>query len=626
MDTTVAAPSKTGSRPSRRFPRPVLYGGLVVVGVVLVCLVLLVGLRVSRPGALPGVHVGEVDVGGLRGPALTEMIAAAGREDDTITVVLGDERLHAIGAELGYAHDVAATEEAVLRRGRQWNPIAALTDHVRAFSERPLVVARVDGVNDEQLRAWVADAADTLSREPVEGTLEFDGAEITRVDPAPGYEVRADELESMLRDALLADGGQALEAPAERLEPDTSAEAVARVYVDAERALSGPLTLTRGEAALVLEPDALGGLLTVQRDGAELALVADADGLDALVDDDLRAEFERDPGDAGFTISGDTVEVVPAEDGFRFDAEVAAEQVVDVATGDGPREVELAGEAIEPGFTTADAEALNIVERVSSFTTHFEPGQSRVTNIQRMADLIDGVLIAPGETFSVNDFVGPRTRDKGFVEGGAIFQGEFVSAVGGGVSQFATTMYNAAYFGGYDIPEFQPHSYYISRYPAGREATLNYPDIDLRVHNSSPHGILVQTSYTGSSITVTFWGTQWVEVDSVSGNPRNHRAPQTEVRDNADLPAGTERVVQAGRQGFDITVTRILRFPDGEERREEVTTRYLAEPRIVERGTRAPPEAADEPAGDRDEEPAEPDGAEPDGDGDGEPANGANGS
>jgi vancomycin resistance protein YoaR len=158
----------------------------------------------------------------------------------------------------------------------------------------------------------------------------------------------------------------------------------------------------------------------------------------------------------------------------------------------------------------------------------------------------------------VNDHVGPRTVEKGFVPGGAIMDGEFVDQIGGGVSQFATTLYNAAYFGGYELVDYRAHSYYISRYPRGREATLNYPTIDLVVRNSSPYGMLIEATTTDDSVTVTIWGTDWVEVESVTGQPFNVQPGQV-------------------RNGFDVVDTRILRFPEGREEREERFTRYLPE-------------------------------------------------
>jgi vancomycin resistance protein YoaR len=146
---------------------------------------------------------------------------------------------------------------------------------------------------------------------------------------------------------------------------------------------------------------------------------------------------------------------------------------------------------------------------IASFTTNFTPGQSRVNNIQLMADMTQGVVLEPGERFSVNGHVGMRTRAKGFSSGGFINNGILEEAIGGGVSQYATTLFNAAFFGGLEIPEYQSHSLYISRYPYGREATLSFPKPDLVIENSTPHGVLIWPTYTDSSITVTLYSTPY---------------------------------------------------------------------------------------------------------------------
>lgn len=155
---------------------------------------------------------------------------------------------------------------------------------------------------------------------------------------------------------------------------------------------------------------------------------------------------------------------------------------------------------------------LGVVELIGSFTTEHPSGQSRVTNIQRMADLVRGQLIEPGESFSINDFVGRRTAANGFVEAGVIIYGVIRTDVGGGVSQFATTMFNAAYEAGLDIDDYTMHSIHFERYPKGREATLDYPSIDLQVTNPSAHNVLLWTRYTGSSITVEFYSTPFATV------------------------------------------------------------------------------------------------------------------
>jgi vancomycin resistance protein YoaR len=145
-----------------------------------------------------------------------------------------------------------------------------------------------------------------------------------------------------------------------------------------------------------------------------------------------------------------------------------------------------------------------------------------------MADLIRGVYILPGETFSVNEFVGPRTRDNGFVSAGAIRQGHMVQEVGGGVSQFVTTTFNAAYFAGLDFDEYRSHTIYFSRYPYGREATIGIPYPDLILNNTTDYPILVWNSYSGTSITVSLYSTKSIDVEEL-GQRRSSAGACTHV-------------------------------------------------------------------------------------------------
>jgi vancomycin resistance protein YoaR len=185
-----------------------------------------------------------------------------------------------------------------------------------------------------------------------------------------------------------------------------------------------------------------------------------------------------------------------------------------------------------------------VTQPVASFTTYHAAGESRVTNIHRIADLLRGTLIEPHGTFSVNRTIGPRTRAKGFVEAGVIEQGSFTTSVGGGISQFATTLFNAAFFGGLDFVEYQSHSIYISRYPYGREATLSYPAPDLELSNPTDHGVLIWPTYTGSSITVTLWSTPTVTVEQ-TGQSEEAAGNCTRVnteRTRTSLASGQRRV------------------------------------------------------------------------------------
>ncbi|MFP5326705.1 MAG: VanW family protein, partial [Acidimicrobiia bacterium] len=169
-----------------------------------------------------------------------------------------------------------------------------------------------------------------------------------------------------------------------------------------------------------------------------------------------------------------------------------------------------------------------IVEPIATFTTSHPAGQPRVQNIHRIADMLRGTVILPGETFSVNGTVGRRTKANGFVAAPVIEEGRFSEGVGGGISQFATTLFNAAFHGGLDFGEYQSHSIYISRYPYGREATLSYPHPDLQIKNTTPHGVLIWPEYTERTITVTLYSTRFATGEQ-TGQSESQRGNCTRV-------------------------------------------------------------------------------------------------
>ena len=222
------------------------------------------------------------------------------------------------------------------------------------------------------------------------------------------------------------------------------------------------------------------------------------------------ADVEGHPVNASFTLEGGVPSSDPTSPAWCA-APTAPPPRSSPPCRPAPRTVELELTEGPASFTAADAEAYGIKEPVGGnnawrsgapttagpgFTTYHDPTGARITNIHRMADLVRGAVIAPGESFSINDHVGERTAEKGFVPAGAIRDGQHVEEVGGGVSQFATTMFNAAYFAGLQIDESQAHSEYFDRYPRGREATMGYPAPDLRFTNDTPYGIMIWTSYT----------------------------------------------------------------------------------------------------------------------------------
>ncbi len=265
---------------------------------------------------------------------------------------------------------------------------------------------------------------------------------------------------------------------------------------------------------------------------------------------------------ASITLEGPGVKITPSVDGQKCcAADTPARVLAAVNAGSGSVDLDL--EVDKAPFSTADAVKLGIKEpvgtttdwkgqpQVKSFTTYYPAnGGGRVNNIHRIADLVKGTIVKPGETFSVNGTVGQRTLDKGFVEAGAIAYGEHVNEVGGGVSQFATTMFNAAFFAGLPITSYQAHSEYFDRYPYGREATMGFPNPDVKWKNNTPYGILIWTSWTSTSVTITLWSTQYAY--------------------------GEQTGQSEGKSGKCTTVRtqRTIRYPDGKTAMDSFGARY----------------------------------------------------
>jgi len=230
----------------------------------------------------------------------------------------------------------------------------------------------------------------------------------------------------------------------------------------------------------------------------------------------------------------------------------------------------------QPSLTTEQAQALGIKQVIGEFTTGGFATASGV-NIRVVAEKVNGAIVQPRATFGLNEYTGTRGVDQGYVPAGIIQEGALSTAVGGGISQFATTLYNAAYFAGVGDVTHTPHSFYISRYPAGREATVFDGEIELAFSNDYDTGVLIHTIWTDSDITVRLWGTKHVEVESISGDRFDFTSPQVVVK-----PYGQSCTPSGGTQGFSIVNTRVISDLAGAEiRREDFTTVYNGQQNVV---------------------------------------------
>jgi vancomycin resistance protein YoaR len=249
----------------------------------------------------------------------------------------------------------------------------------------------------------------------------------------------------------------------------------------------------------------------------------------------------------------------------------------------GQREMPVKATVRQAAFRTADARRLRITERVSTFTTYYPHAEYRNVNIGRAAELIDGTVLKPGETFSLNRIVGERTRQNGFTEGFVISDGVFREDLGGGVSQIATTTFNAMFFAGLKDVEHKPHSFYIDRYPVGREATVAWGSVDLRFTNDTPYGVLVtarrdrSTPSSSGSVTVSMWSTKTWDITARTGERYNFTEPKTRRLSDPEC------VDNEGYGGFDIDVFRTFRRPGSPKvvRNERFHTTYTPSDTVI---------------------------------------------
>jgi len=569
------------------------------------------GLRIAHAGAvLPGVTVAGVDIGGLDEPAaharLTETVGV--QATTAFSVRAGETVTTMTPADAGYRIDIDATVARALAVGRSGNPVGQGWRQVAALW-RSDEVDLATSADPEALTAHVEVLAGLVDRAPTLGDLVADGERVEAIAPEPGVSLDRAAAASALRSHLSARSLEELSLPVVSQPPVVDIDDLIALAASVEAALPNGVTLIGDGNELALSGRDLGAILgvTTTLDGS-LQLMIEPDGLSALVGD--RAEvFEQVPVDASFDLPRAppttfdvkdaatwepvevTVGIEPSRPGRAWDPVVSAQQVAEMlTTGVDTAAIRLVD--VEADLTAVEAQELGITHLLGTFTTYHACCQSRVHNIQLLADMVDGAVVLPGEQFSVNQISQVRECSKGFQEAGMIFNGELVDSCGGGVSQFGTTMFNAAFFAGMQLDSWKAHSFYISRYPMGREATLNYPspDIDVRFTNATGHGLLVRTSYTTTSITVSLFGQSDVaSVTAQRSEPYAARSYGTIRRQNAALAPGTQKQVQSGANGFSVTVTRKTAYRDGRIDDFEFVTTYLPKNVIIEFGPASGP-------------------------------------
>jgi vancomycin resistance protein YoaR len=522
----------------------VLFGGVYVAGY------LATSDRVPR-----GTTVSGVAIGGLK-PASAEVKLAAEidqQRKSPIVVTALDGRGRIVPARAGLDVDVRASVQQA-GGGRSWHP-----GRIWASLTGGDDFAAVTAVDRSALREAVDAFADEVDQPAHEGTVRFrDGTAVPR-RPRDGEIVDRPAAVDALAEAYLSGSGP-VPLPTTVQKPQVDAAEVSRAMDEfANPAVSGPVTIALADERIVLRPADFVPALSMRAEDGELVPHLDDKRLLATIEPRMDT-VALAPQDATVRIKGGVdgrPVVVPAKTGVTFDEDELTGAFLDVVVQhDAGRTLRVTARKDEPEFGTKDAEALKITEKVSEFTTYFPHADYRNVNLGRAAELVNGTVLKPGDVFSLNGIVGERTAENGFTKGFIISDGVYAEDFGGGVSQVATTTFNAMFFAGLEDIEHKPHSFYIDRYPVGREATVAWPTVDLKFKNDTPYGVLVQawidpsTPSSSGAMHVRMWSTKIWRI--TAGQSERYNITSEETRHLS----GDDCYPHEGYGGFDIDVYR----------------------------------------------------------------------
>ncbi|MFG2899005.1 VanW family protein [Streptomyces zaomyceticus] len=553
--------------------RPRLRTAAIATGVVAVAAggLYVAGLVATGDDISAGTRVGGVDIGGMsRAEAQAKLAAEAPAAwSAPIPVRVGDHAAKVEPAAAGMTVDLAKTVDEAADPSR--DPFTVIG---RLFSSGERDIRPVLAYDSVKAKATVAGLAEKNDRAVREGSVAFREGRAVATQPVTGQKLDTGKAVETLRAAYPATGAAAVTLPVAVTEPKLPAAEVNR-FLDtyAKPAVSGPVTLTTGDQRVRISAATLGDHLTVKTENGRLTAALDAEAL--LRDPDVArpiASLTGAPVEA--TLGVRDGKVVVEEEG-RQGHEVTAKALGDAVTpllarsGPAARTAPVATTVTEPELSSASLARLGITEQMSTFTVNFPAAPYRTTNIGRAAELINGSIVQPGEVWSFNRTVGERTPDNGFVDGTMILDGQYRSAPGGGVSAMATTVFNAMFFAGVKPVEYGAHSFYIERYPAGREATVAWGSLDLKFRNDTGKPIYIKAGATDTSVTVSFLGTKkYDSVEAVAGERTNLKEPvKREGTGKACVP-------QPPLEGFDISVDRVFKDGGAEVKRETFKTHY----------------------------------------------------
>ena len=557
--------------PARRRRLPLILGAAAVLLVLIWGAIAFATTRHIFAGStVSGVAVGNMSPAQAESTVAGAINAQLGRP---VTLVVGSATDTLVPAESGVSVDARASVERLT--GFTLNPLT-LIGRLRGAD-----VDAVTRVDARSLTTALDARLDVLAVGASDAGVTLNGTTPVLVPGSIGTGLDVDSAVTTLS-ANWPLGRETIELPDGEARPAiTDEEAQTLIDKVLTPLLSGDFTITAEgtDAAarawrptVVLTPEQLAELVRIGTADGDITASLDPQGLRETVLAAMGPEIESPVQDATWTIEGraDAKPVyVEAHGGTVVDADALAANVLTAATQDGgagERRIALPMIDQAPAVTTPAADwGMNQV--IGEYSTPYYPDAARTQNLVAGTAAINGTVVMPGGEFSLTEALGPIDEEHGFASAGVVTNGQHTDAMGGGLSQVATTVFNAGFEAGMDDVEHTPHNYWFTRYPAGREATLWTGNLDVKFGNSTPTAVMVQAWAVDGEVHVRLWGTPYYRVSIDNGTPHNYRAYRTQRQSGANCVP-----YEGGAQGFDITVTRSRTKPDGQKLPDDVLT------------------------------------------------------
>ena len=564
--------------------------------------------RVSNGGEVLGiVSASGTQLGGLDEAEAHQALLDLEAELSSvpITVEVADKTFTLLPSEVDFSIDVDQMLAEAMTNGREGGVTGQFGWWLGNLTGgKPAPVALVTGFSrdalDEVLDRWVIESIDNPA---YEGGIEVVDGKVRASYPKTGLGIDNDESAGLVAAALVDFDRNPIMLPTRVITPvRTSAELdaiVASIEEEAAGLIDSPITLSWLTPLIAVNIDR-----SLLEESLRARLVSpDTDEVELYFDPDplltyllgMRDEIEQEPFDAQIIARHDEqITIIPGRSALIIDDLGVAPAVMQAAKSATKAGVFPFEEGEEPDLSTEEAEALGVDGLLYRAVTYYsccgdQQNLNRIQNIQRIAEETDGALVMPGETFSLNEHVGQRTIEDGYARAGAII-GDVVQCcdhpanIGGGVSQFATTLYNAVFFSGVEDISHTPHTLHFTRYPEGREATLGFPTPDVVFRNNTENAILIDTDADDTSVTIRFYGNNGgLEIESGLSERRNWVDPFDRFEPNEAMDPAEEPVeVSAGAAGWTVTVFRYITHPDGEQTTDTWVWTYAPFPRRFE--------------------------------------------